>query len=336
MIPASDMRSHSGFALTLAMICLVNCSASTLAGAEAATKAKKKGASDTVWTIGLYAGSNPFDLKPVPGVANPVFTAADTGDPGMDIVAHPFLAIDGGRPALSSSNRMHLFFTLKSTSAGTGVIGVAESVDDGRTWSYRGVALREASVLSYPCVFKSHATYFMVVESSDNVIRLYRASEFPLKWQVEAEVVRGEKLVSPTILQHGGRWWLFVGAGNATLRLFHSATLKGPWTEHPRSPIVANDANIARPAGRPFVHDGKLYRLAQDCEPTYGSAVVAFEITTLTETDYRERAVEKTLVSASGSGWNSAAMHHIDAHRAADGSWIAVVDARGSAVVRRP
>jgi hypothetical protein len=60
--------------------------------------------------------------------------------------------------------------------------------------------------------------------------------------------------------------------------------------------------------------------------------VVAFEITTLTTTDYREMPVEKPLVSATGAGWNSAAMHHIDAHRLPDGKWIAAVDARGSRV----
>jgi hypothetical protein len=319
------MRWHPGSFLTLTLLSVFSCGTLPLPGGEPVAKAKKKGSSEQVWTIGLYAGATPFDLQPAPGAANPVFTAADTGDPSLDIVAHPFMAIEDGR--------MHLFFTLKSTSAGTGVIGLADSID-GRKWTYRGVALQEPTVLSYPCVFKADGTYFMVVESTDNVVRLYRATQFPQKWEREAELIRGDKLVSPTIVQHNNRWWLFVGAGNATLRLFHAAALKGPWSEHPRSPIVANDANIARPAGRPLVIGGKLYRLAQDCEPTYGRAVVAFEITAMTETDYRERAVEKTLVSASATGWNSGAMHHIDAHRRANGQWIAVVDARGSTVVR--
>jgi hypothetical protein len=319
------MRSRRPTLVMLGFAWLLCGGANPSSAAEPGAKGKNKGGADLAWTIGLYAGATPLELKPAPGAANPVFTAADTGDPALDIVAHPFMAMEAGR--------MHLFFTLKSTSAGTGVIGVAESVD-GLKWTYRGVAVREEAVLSYPCVFKSDGRYFMVVESTDNVIRLYRATQFPQKWERDAELIRGDKLVSPTIVQHQNRWWLFVGAGNATLRLFHADTLKGPWAEHPRSPIVANDANIARPAGRPVVVNGKLYRFAQDCEPVYGAAVVAFEITTLTETDYRERALEKTLVSATGSGWNSAAMHHIDAHRGPDGRWVAVVDARGKPVAR--
>jgi len=291
--------------------------------AEPTAPAKAKKASSTVWTIGLYAGATPLDLQPAPGAANPVFTGADTSDPDNDIVAHPFMAIERGR--------MHLFFTLKNSKAGTGVIGHAESAD-GLTWDYRGIAVRTSTVLSYPCVFKSQDTYYMVPESSDNVLRLYRATEFPHKWEQEAELIKGERLVSPTVLQHDGRWWLFVETGNATLSLFHADTLKGPWLEHPRSPIIRNDASTARPAGRPLIVDGKLYRLAQVGVPSYGHHVVAFEITTLSKTEYRERAVDKILVGASGSGWNAAAMHHIDAHRTPVGKWIAVVDARGSPV----
>jgi hypothetical protein len=276
------MQSRRPVLVVLGFAWLLSGAASLTPAAEPGPKGKNKGGADLVWTIGLYAGTTPLELKPAPGAANPVFTAADTGDPALDIVAHPFMAMDAGR--------MHLFFTLKSTAAGTGVIGLADSVD-GLKWTYRGVAVREEAVLSYPCVFQSDGVHFMVVESTDNVIRLYRATQFPQKWEREAELIRGEKLVSPTIVQHNERWWLFVGAGNATLRLFHAATLKGPWVEHPRSPIVPNDANIARPAGRPVVVDGKLYRFAQDCEPVYGAAVVAFEISTLTGTDYLERAL---------------------------------------------
>jgi hypothetical protein len=292
------------------------------AGAAPAGKGKRAGG--TVWTIGLYAGTSPFELQPAPGARNPVFAPADTAG-AMDIVAHPFMAIEGGR--------FHLFVTAKNSAAGTGEIGHAESAD-GINWTYRGVVLREPAVLSYPCVFKWRDTYFLVPESSDNVIRLYRATRFPDEWQRAAELIKGEKLVSPTVVSHGGAWWLFVGAGNATLRLFRADAVEGPWTEHPRSPIVANDANIARPAGRPLLVDGRLYRLAQDCEPTYGNAVRAFEITVLNATDYAEKPVEKPLVQASSTGWNAAAMHHVDAHRMNDGRWLAVVDALGAPTSR--
>ena len=313
--PIQSAFSHAAFLLALVF-------ADYTLGAESAPAPKAKGPG-LVWTIGFYAGSSPFDLKPAPGAVNPVITAADARDPEIDTVAHPFLAIEG--------SRYHAFFTAKNAKSGKGGVGLAES-SDGLKWTFRGLVLRTPHVLSYPFVFKSQGTYYMLPESSDNVLRLYRAVRFPDQWEFEGEILKGEKLLDPTLVQHNGHWWLFVGISNSMLRLFHSDSMKGPFKEHPRSPVVENDANMARPSGRPFLLDGKLYRLAQDCEPTYGNRVVALEITRLTPTEYRETLVDKSLVSATSSGWNSTAMHHVDAHRVSADQWVAMVDARGSPV----
>ena len=117
--------------------------------------------------------------------------------------------------------------------------------------------------------------------------------------------------------------------GNDTLRLFHAPELKGPWAEHPQSPIVKKDLHTARPAGRPLVIDGMLYRLGMDCSPTYGSQVRAFEITDIGPNRYAEKMVEKPLVKATSKGWNALAMHHVDALQTGTNKWIAVVDALG-------
>lgn len=161
-------------------------------------------------------------------------------------------------------------------------------------------------------------------------LRLYRAVEFPRKWAHERDLLTGDQFISATLVRHQDTWWMFVARpGNATLRLLYASDLKGTWTEHPRSPIVANDLNIARPAGRPVVIDGILYRLAQDCFPTYGNSVVSFKVTEISRTAYREERIETPLVQASSRGWNSEGMHQLDAHPAGAGRWIAAVDALG-------
>lgn len=311
-----SVRACSAFVLGLALAGRV------LAAEPAAPKAKGQ---PFVWTIGFYAGSSPFELKPAPGAANPVITAKDSGHPEIDTVAHPFLTIEGAR--------YYAFFTAKNLKSGKGGIGLAES-SDGLKWTFRGLVLQTENVLSYPFTFESQGEHYMVPESSDNVLRLYRAARFPDGWELQAEILKGEKLLDPTLVQHNNRWWLFVAVSNSMVRLYHSDSMKGPFTEHPRSPIVRDDPNIARPSGRPFLLDGKLYRLAQDCEPTYGNRVVALEITQLTPTEYGEKLIDQPLVSATASGWNAAAMHHVDAHRLSADKWIALVDARGAPVAR--
>jgi hypothetical protein len=112
-----------------------------------------------------------------------------------------------------------------------------------------------------------------------------------------------------------------------TLRLFTAERLVGPWTEHPRSPVIENDDTSARPAGVPRFSGGRLIRFAQVCTPDYGTAVRAFEITALTATTYSERELTPApILGPGGTGWNACGMHHIDAHRLPDGTWIAAVD----------
>ncbi len=318
------MRTLPAVASAVAAAVVLIASTGVRAAADAKTGAKGQGGSNLIWSIGVYAGASPFELRPASGARNPVIIGADTGEPEVDTVAHPFLVKAGGA--------YHLFFTAKNLQTGRGGIGHAES-SDGIRWQCRGLVLRESAVLSYPCVFQSQGQYYMVPESTENVVRLYRATRFPDQWQREADLVKAGKLIAPTVVQHNGKWWLFVGgSSNGTLLLYFANDLKGPWTEHPKSPIVKDDAHIARPAGRPLMVDGKLYRLGQDCIPTYGRQVLAFQVTTLTSTDYAEQPVEKPLIGATSTGWNSAAMHHVDALQLDATHWIAAVDARGARV----
>jgi hypothetical protein len=207
---------------------------------------------------------------------------------------------------------------------------MAESAD-GLTWKYRKAVVHEAFVTAHPFIFKVGNEYYMIPEShTERFLRLYRATRFPDEWKYERDLMRGDRFISPVMVQYKDVWWMYtIPSGNATLRLFYSKSPLGQWTEHPMSPIVKNDLRTARPAGRPFLIDGKLYRLGMDCVPTYGRQVRAFQITRISPTVYSEALREEPLVKASGSGWNAEAMHHIDAHQIAKGRWIAAVDALG-------
>ena len=165
-------------------------------------------------------------------------------------------------------------------------------------------------------------------------MRLYKATAFPNEWKNEGNLVegKGEHFISPTLAHYNEWWWMFTS--NAALRLYYAnyaSDFRGPWKEHPLSPIVMKDVRTARPGGRPFTWDGALYRLGQDGYPRYGHALRAFRIAELSPTAYAEKMVETPVVEASGKGWNSDAMHHVDAQEIGAGRWIAVVDALGVA-----
>jgi hypothetical protein len=277
---------------------------------------------ESLWTLGIYTGPSPLQLAPPANGNNPILRGADVNDFKADTLAHPFMLVEG--------SRYYLFFTAKFHKTDESGIGLAES-KNGLNWEYKRLVVKEPFTLAHPFVFKVKNEYYMIPEAhKEKFIRLYRATHFPDKWEHEKDLLTGETYISPTLVRYKDMWWMFVGpSGNDTLRLFYASDFKGPWTEHPLSPVVRKDLRTARPAGRPFVLDGKLYRLGQDCVPTYGYQVRAFEITDISTKNYAEKMVETPLVKATTQGWNAEAMHHIDAHQIAKDRWIAAVDALG-------
>ncbi len=284
-------------------------------------------ASENIWSIGIYTGTSPFQLAAPAGVANPVLTPAAVTDWKVNIVAHPFMVISG--------SKYYMFFTAKNDlGKEQSGIGLAES-KDGFRWEYKRIVLKEPFVLSYPYVFKWQNDYYMIPESyTEKFVRLYRARSFPNEWTYERDLLTGDVFISPSVVRYADLWWMFAGGlGNDTLRLFFAEDLKGKWREHPLSPVV-KDLNTARPAGRPVVIDGVLYRIGQDCYPTYGNQAFAFRVGEISTTKYREQMLAAPLVRATSKGWNADAMHHVDLHQIAKDQWIAAVDAKGNVETR--
>ena len=277
-----------------------------------------------IWSIGIFAGNSPLELGPSQPINNPVLTRDSVSDVHAIFVADPFM--------LQAQGTWHMFFEVMNAGAGRGEIGLATS-QNTVDWHYQQIVLREPFHLSYPYTFKWNDAYYMVPESYQaNSVRLYKAEEFPSHWTFVKTLLEGDEFVDPTIFHLKDRWWLFTDFARppfyaGVLRLFYADRLEGPWAEHPKSPVVEGNPRIARPAGRVVVVNEKLVRFGQECYPTYGTQVRAFEITELSDTQYEEHEFRATpILEGSGLGWNQSGMHHIDAHPTGDGRWLACVD----------
>ena len=274
-----------------------------------------------VWSIGIYMGTAPYEFFPAPSILNnPVLKASTVTDVPARFVADPFM--------VRSNNTWNMFFEVLNDTSNHGDIGLASS-NDGIHWQYHRIVLDEPFHLSYPYVFKYGASYYMIPESRRAYgIRLYKAVDFPVKWIFLKELVAGN-FSDPSIAYKDGLWWLMVLKDLDTLVLYYTHELTGPWVEHPSSPIVSDDMNISRPAGRILVLGDRMIRYAQDCDPVYGREVVGFEIDEITTMSYKEHRVRVSpVITATGSGWNAAGMHHIDPHLLNEKSWIACVDGK--------
>lgn len=155
--------------------------------------------------------------------------------------------------------------------------------------------------LSYPFVFVYENEYYMIPETGANkTIELYKCTAFPDKWEVAAALMEDIEAYDVTLLNHGGKWWLFANVREHEKAIsfdelylfFADDLLSRNWTPHPGNPIVS-DVTSARPAGRIFSHNGNLYRPAQNGAHRYGYGMKINHIVTLTEREYREECVNE-------------------------------------------
>lgn len=199
-----------------------------------------------------------------------------------------------------------IFFEEEFRREGYGHISVAELLPTGELTRPTRV-LDIGCHLSYPCLLKSESEWFMIPESSESgSVSLYRAIDFPFRWQKEVDLLHGQSLVDCTVFRHNNQWWMLgcrVGPDHRPyedLEAFHAESLLGPWTPHRRNPIVS-DARYGRPAGNVFVESGKLIRPAQDCTVRYGFGLTFQEIISISATEFEERTVASRVADWSPS-----------------------------------
>ena len=165
----------------------------------------------------------------------------------------------------------------------------------GLRWQAARPVLVRPFHLSYPYVFVHDGQTFMLPESAKaDEIALYRAVDDSLdNWERDRPLISGVAGVDASLIQHGGRWWMFysiAGPGardQRELHVAHAPMLSGPWLPVRANPVRA-DRSGARPAGRPF-HDGrgKVILPVQDCAAGYGSALRLLRFDVLEPADVR-------------------------------------------------
>lgn len=182
-----------------------------------------------------------------------------------------------------------------------GHISVLELDEQGKLMGTSKI-LEKDYHMSYPFVFEYNHQYYMIPETSENrTVQLYQCEQFPDRWKFVMNLMENRPAMDTTVFFHNNRWWLFTAANESSrfpeyleLFLYYSNDIfTTNWTPHPANPIVSDIRN-ARPAGRVFIQDNKIYRPSQDCSGLYGKAYHVNQITNLSETSYNEIIISRT------------------------------------------
>jgi hypothetical protein len=231
----------------------------------------------------------------------------DLPDDGRRFYADPFALVWRGRTFLFVEDFEHRL--------GKGIISVVEFGRDGPLGAPQP-ALERPEHLSYPFVFERDGEVWMIPESGGaGTVDLYRAREFPFSWKLERTLVEGVFASDATLVEHGGRWWMFAtahdgGAYSDVLWLWSAPDFRGPWTAHPRNPVLIDIAS-ARPAGRMFQRDGALWRPVQDCRAGYGAAMALARVDRLDDGGFSQTVV--SLFGPCQTAWPGRRLHTYNA-----------------------
>jgi hypothetical protein len=258
--------------------------------------ARRNGVGDTVRWV------RPLSRAVVEHLVRPRWVLAyrdrSAGETGFQVVQ----ARDGSNyadPFLFEHQGSHYIFFEAWQDGRDGVIRCLELRDGVATDSQ--IVLARPYHLSYPHVLEWQGRIYMVPETAANrSIEVYRAVEFPGRWELDTVLMEKISAVDSTILSFGGKLWLFTAGvtgpelRTSELSLFFADSLRGPWIPHPKNPIVC-DVRRARPAGPLFFHNGELFRPGQDSSKDYGYAVCLNRVEVLSTTEYRERPVSRIL-----------------------------------------
>jgi hypothetical protein len=192
---------------------------------------------------------------------------------------------------IEHEGKTYVFAELYDRVLRRGVIGCSQLTAQGATpWQ---IVLKMPHHLSYPHLITVDETIYMIPESYvANEIAVYRAVDFPYRWEKAAILKEDFCAVDSTVFEANSAVWLltlrFID-GQERLTLF---PIDGCGVLGDGLCVAENDLN-KRPAGYFFTTSGKLVRPAQDCTESYGCALNFYEITDVSPSCFEEQLIRK-------------------------------------------
>lgn len=206
-----------------------------------------------------------------------------------DPTSEPFILIKNSikywraDPFLFKYNgKNYLFAELYDKKKAKGVLAYA--ILNGNHCGRFHICLEEDFHLSYPCVFKRGDDIYLMPEAKNSgMVTLYRAVEFPKKWE-KFKVIIELPCVDTTPITIEGEYYYFTTVAstksiNDNLHLIREKD--GTITQ-----LLSNNL-CSRSAGNILQNNGEIIRPSQD-DTVYGDAVVFNKIVSIRESTYVE------------------------------------------------
>jgi hypothetical protein len=196
--------------------------------------------------------------------------------------------------AYDDDDQLNIFFEDYDYKSRKGKISKV-SYSEVSDFSKHSTVLEKEYHLAYPYLLNVEGKLYLIPESCENKsVDIYRIDTISGQASFHKTILNNTDAVDSTLLKFNEKWWLFCtmssDESNTKLHLFYADTFDGNYTAHPANP-VKTDIRNSRPAGKPFINSGALYRVAQDSSDTYGGKIAINKISKLNEFAFEEETV---------------------------------------------
>lgn len=171
---------------------------------------------------------------------------------------------------------------------------------DKKNYKVLGAIIEEDYHMSFPYIFECEEELYMIPETiQSDSIRLYKCTEFPLKWAYQKDILSNVSAVDSMLFKFGQKWWLLSNmaenkTGNHCSQLmayYSNHPLSDQWTAHAANPLVF-DSKIARNGGILNVKSNTPIRVRQKQGfDDYGVGMTLAVINELTASSYNEEQI---------------------------------------------
>jgi len=202
---------------------------------------------------------------------------------------------------IDKDNKSYIFFEDYVYKTKKGHISVIVYDHKTKELSKPRVVIDTAYHQSYPFILEYEDEIYMIPEGSkDKDVKLYKAIDFPYKWEVVRTFFKGKEAVDMTLFFYESRWWLFTNmieeqgqSLNEELYIFYCDDFRvDKWKSHKQNPVIRS-VQTSRPAGKVIEYKGDFYRPSQNSVGSYGYSTNFNKIKLLTPSEYEEEFVSE-------------------------------------------
>lgn len=166
-----------------------------------------------------------------------------------------------------------------------GCIGYC-TINNGSVTSWKKI-IQEKYHLSFPNVFENDGEIYILPEASaSGKLYMYKATEFPDKWEKCENIAQGVKLVDSVRMMPYSSGKILTYDISSDKYVLKILDVKGDDSYL----VDDNEYFLQRPAGKFFIYKDNCFRPAQICEKDYGEGLIFYK--TMSENKYTEERIQ--------------------------------------------